>query len=40
MTKRPPKHRKLPKQPQNLKINETPQKPKKLVTFPQNRQND
>ena len=26
--------------PQNLKANETPLKPKKLVTFPQNLQND
>ena len=40
MTKRPPKPRKLPKQLQNIKINETPLKPKKLVTFPQNLQND
>ena len=28
------------KWPQNLKVNETPLKPKKLVTFPQNLQND
>ena len=40
MSERAPKPRKLPKQPQNLKINETPLKPKKLVTFPQNLQND
>ena len=28
------------KWPQNLKVNETPLKPKKLVTFPQNLKND
>ena len=28
------------KWPQNLKVNETPLKPKKLVTFPQNLQNE
>ena len=28
------------KWPQNLKVNETPLKPKKLVTLPQNLQND
>ena len=28
------------KWPQNLKVNETPLKPKKLVTFPQNLQNN
>ena len=28
------------KWPQNLKVNETPLKPKKIVTFPQNLQND
>ena len=28
------------KWPQNLKVNETPLKPKKLVTFPQKLQND
>ena len=38
---RPPKPRKLQKKwPQNLKVNKTPLKPKKLVTFPQNLQND
>ena len=40
MIERPPKPIKLLKQPQNLKINETLVKHKKLVTFPQNLQND
>ena len=40
MTEKPPKSRKIPKQPQNLKINKTILKPKKLMTFPQNLQND
>ena len=43
MTERPPKPIKLPKQCQNLKINETLVKhfkKKKIVTFPQNLQND
>ena len=45
-----PKSKKLPndlenlesykKWPQSLKVNETPLKPKNLVTFPQNLQND
>ena len=40
MIKIPLKARKLPKQPQNIKINKTPLKPKKLPTFPQNLQNN
>ena len=40
MTENRPKPRKLLKQPENLKFNETPLKPKILPTFARNLQND